>query len=187
MAKSHKSLQGQLLLDGGKLQGSAFHRSVVLVCQHDPRGAFGLVLNQPTEKRLSDALDAELPEVLGESLLYSGGPVQPSAMSFLHAHPDLQPGNVLKSLSLGHDLEELVAIGKGWSPQHQMRVFAGYAGWAPGQLDDEIRRDSWLLHPATVELVFRLPPEELWRYLLRCRGDWQSRLLADSPEDLSWN
>lgn len=186
-AKSHKSLQGQLLLDGGKLRGSAFHRSVVLVCQHDPRGAFGLVLNKPTDRKLTEVIDSDLPEGLKQADLFSGGPVQPSAMSYLFSNPDLPEGNVMEHLSHGHDLTELVALGKSWSPLQKLRVFAGYAGWAPGQLDDELRRDAWLLHPASVSLVFRTSPEDLWRYILHSKGDWQSRLLAESPEDLSWN
>jgi putative transcriptional regulator len=94
---------------------------------------------------------------------------------------------VIERLSLGHDLEDLLALGLSSSPTARIRVFAGYAGWAPGQLDDELRRESWLIHPATLDLVFQVPPDELWRQVLRSKGDWQSRLLADSPEDLSWN
>ncbi|HAB17868.1 MAG TPA: YqgE/AlgH family protein [Verrucomicrobiota bacterium] len=187
MPKSHLSLRGQLLLDGGKLRGSAFHRSVVLICQHDPQGAFGLVLNQPTEKKLREVIDADLPERLEDHPLFGGGPVQPSAMSFLHSDLFLPGANVIENLNLGHDLEELVALGKSWSASQQLRVFAGYAGWAPGQLDDEMRRESWITHPATIDLVFHAPSEDLWPFILRQKGDWQSRLLAGAPEDLSWN
>lgn len=56
MSDAFKSLKGKLLLDGGKLGGSVFHRSVVLICQHDPQGAFGLVLNRPTDKKVGDVL-----------------------------------------------------------------------------------------------------------------------------------
>ena len=167
--------------------GSTFHRSVVLVCQHDPKGAFGLILNQPTDRKLGEVLDPDLPESLQRLLIHTGGPVQPSALSYLHSGRDLADGNVMENLSLGHDLEDLLALGQTASPTGRIRVFAGYAGWAPGQLDDELRRESWLIHPATLDLVFQVPPEELWRHVLRSKGDWQSRLLADSPEDLSWN
>jgi putative transcriptional regulator len=94
---------------------------------------------------------------------------------------------VMKSLSVGHDLEELVEVGGGSLPARQLRVFAGYAGWGPGQLDEELRRDSWLVQPATLELVFHPKPADLWRQVLLGKGDWQSRLLAGSPEDLAWN
>lgn len=188
MAKTHQSLRGQLLLDGGKLSGSVFHRSVVLICQHDLEGAFGLILNQPTPRKLGQVMDVDLPESLENHKLFHGGPVQESALSFLHGDPLMKSGqgNVLPDLSVGHDVEELAALGRGLTLARKIRVFAGYAGWAPGQLDDEMRRESWLLHPASRELVFHTA-KDLWQHILRLKGDWQSRLLADSPEDLSWN
>ena len=75
-------LQGHLLLDGGKLNGSFFHRSVVLICQHDSEGAFGLVLNRSTGSKVGEALVANLPTTIKEQVLYSGGPVQPTALAF---------------------------------------------------------------------------------------------------------
>jgi putative transcriptional regulator len=65
-------------------------------------------------------------------------------------------------------------------------VFAGYAGWSPGQLDDEMKREAWLTHPASIELVFSSDAGELWKTILRQKG-WKYRLLSDTPEDLSWN
>jgi len=187
MGNTHQSLKGQLLLDGGKLGGSCFHRTVVLICEHNAEGAFGLVLNRPSENRLKDVFDTRLPETLGGETLFGGGPVQPAALSFLHSDLYLPDANVFDNLQVGHDLEELVDIGESWSASKQLRVFAGYAGWSAGQLDDEMRRESWLTHPASLELVFFTPPEKLWQQVLRLRGDWQSRLLAELPEDLSWN
>jgi putative transcriptional regulator len=61
-------------------------------------------------------------------------------------------------------------------------VFGGYAGWSPGQLDDEMKRKAWLVHPATPELIFDSQPETLWRRILREKGG-MFRVLADSPED----
>ena len=72
MADEFKSLRGQILLDGGKLRGSWFNRAVVLVCQHDAEGAFGLVLNRPSPSTLGDALVADLPENLKEAVLAQG-------------------------------------------------------------------------------------------------------------------
>lgn len=187
MAKSHKSFKGQLLLDGGKLRGSFFHRTVVLICEHNKEGAFGLVLNRPSENTLKDVFDAKLPPSLRDETLFGGGPVQPAAMSYLHTDLFLPQANVMDNLELGHELDRLVELGEAWSAAKQIRVFAGYAGWSPGQLDDELRRESWLVHPASLELIFHTPAAELWQHVLRARGDWQSRLLAESPEDLAWN
>lgn len=186
MVREHKSLKGQLLLDGGNLRGSWFHRTVVLICQHDADGAFGLVLNRDSGRKVGDALVADLPEQLKEQRLYIGGPVQPTAMSFLHTDDYLPDANVLPNLNLGHSLDELIELGDSYSPTQKIRLFAGYAGWSPGQLDDEMKRKAWLTHPASLQLVFDVPPADLWRVVLLEKGP-AYLLLANSPEDPSVN
>ncbi len=186
MSKASKYLVGQLLLDGGNLKGSYFNRTVVLVCQHDEQGAFGLVLNRPSENKVEDVIESTLPPRLEPLPLYVGGPVQANALSYLHTDVFVPHANVLPNLNLGHSLEGLVELGESYSTTQKVRVFAGYAGWSPGQLEDEMKRQSWLTHPASLELVFETPPQELWRIIMRMKG-WQERLLADGPEDLSWN
>lgn len=186
MPKSHKSLKGQLLLDSGKLQGSFFHRSVILVCQHDAEGAFGLVLNRTTGNNVGEALVAKLPETLKQMPLFLGGPVQPQALSFLHSDSFIPEANVMPNLTLEHSLDSLMEVGDSYSPTRQLKVFAGYAGWSPGQLDDEMKRDTWLTHPASIDLVFFAQADKLWKMILAEKG-WKYRLIADAPEDLSWN
>ena len=186
MADKDKYLKGQLLLDSGQLSGSFFQHTVVLICQHDAEGAFGLMLNRGTGKSVGDMIVADLPEALKECPLYVGGPVQPSALSFLYSDPLLPDANVMANLSLGHSIEELVELGEGLSPVRKIKMFAGYAGWSPGQLEGEMTRKSWLTHPASLELVFDTAPEELWRNILRRKG-WKYKLLAQAPEDLSTN
>ncbi len=186
MTDQSKSLQGQLILDNGKLRGSFFHRTVILICQHDAEGAFGLVLNRSTNNKVGDALVANIPDVLKEEMLFLGGPVQPQALSYLHSDAYLPDANVLPNLSVGHSLESLMEIGESYSTTQRIKVFAGYAGWSPGQLDDEMKRDTWLVHPATCELVFNAQPEQLWKSILENKG-WKYRLIAEGPEDLSWN
>ena len=186
MPAKFASLKGQFLLDGGKLAGSYFHRSVVLICQHDPDGAFGLIVNRPSGKLVGEALVADLAEPLKAQPLFLGGPVQTQALSFLHADAFLPDANVLPNLNLEHSLEELVEVGGSFSPARQLKIFAGYAGWSPGQLDDEMKRGAWLTHPASLELVFAADVTTLWANLVREKG-WEYRLLAEQPEDLSWN
>ena len=186
MKKAYPTLRGQLLLDGGKLRGSFFHRTVVLICQHDAEGAFGLVLNRASENKVGEALVADLPDTLKEEPIFLGGPVQTAALSYLHTDALIADANVMTNLRLGHSLDELVEIGESFSPSARIRVFAGYAGWSPGQLDDEMRREAWLTHPASIEWVFHPRPESLWKAILTQMG-WQYRLLAEGPEDTSWN
>ena len=186
MAAKHKSLKGQLLLDNGKLAGSFFHRTVILICQHDREGAFGLVLNRGTGNQVGEALVANLPLSLKEQPLYHGGPVQPQALSFLHSDSFIPDANVLPNLRLEHSLDHLIELADDYSPTRQVKVFAGYAGWSPGQLDDEMKRDTWLMHEASVDLVFYPKPADLWKMILSEKG-WKYRVIADAPDDLSWN
>lgn len=187
MPEKLKYLKGQLLLDSGELQGSFFQRSVLLICQHDAEGAFGLVLNRDSGNKAGEMITADLPELLKENQIFLGGPVQPSALSFLHSDSFLPEATVLPNLSLGHSLDSLVEIGESFSPTRKVKLFAGYAGWSPGQLESEMKRKAWLTHPASLELIFDTPPEKLWQTVLRSKGDWQNHLLAQSPDDLSWN
>lgn len=175
------------MLDGADLQGSFFQHTVVLVCQHDAEGAFGLVLNRKTGNKVGEMIVADLPDTLKECPLYLGGPVQPTALSFLHTDNFIPDANVLPNLSLGHSLDALVDIGESFSAEKKIRMFAGYAGWSGGQLEDELKRKAWITFPASLELVFETPAEKLWPIILRRKGGWKNKLRSQMPEDLSWN
>ena len=187
MPPSFTSLRGQLLLDGGNLTGSYFHHTVVLICQHDAEGAFGLVLNRAARNRVGEVLVANLPDTLKQQTLFLGGPVQPSALSYLYSQPFLPEANVIPNLNLGHSVDELIALSESLTQDHRVRIFAGYAGWSPGQLENEMKNHAWLAHPATLDLVFDADPKRLWRDILRQKPGWNYRLLAEAPDDLSWN
>jgi putative transcriptional regulator len=187
MAETFLSFKGQLLLDSGQLTGSFFHRTVVLICQHDQEGAFGLILNRPTDNTVADALVAELPDSLKEQKIYVGGPVQPTALSYLHSDSFIPGATVIPNLELGHSLEALTELGQSYSASKQVRLYAGYAGWAGGQLDDELKRKAWVTHSASLDLVFHANSSELWRIILREKEGWEYRLLAEMPDDLASN
>lgn len=186
MSEPGKFLKGQLLLDSGQLTGSFFQRTVVLICQHDAEGAFGLVLNRSTKNTVGEMVVADLPELLKECPLYLGGPVQPTALSFLHTDAFIPDATVMPNLSLGHSLDELVDLGESFSSTRKVKMFAGYAGWSPGQLEDEMKREAWLTHPASLELVFDSDPAQLWKNILRQKGV-KYKLLSQMPDDLSLN
>jgi len=187
MADKPKFLQGKLLLDSGQLGGSFFQRTVILVCQHNAEGAFGLVLNRSVGKTVGDLIIADLPEPLKAAPLYLGGPVQLGALSYLHTDSFIPEADVLPNLALGHSLDDLLEIGEDFSATKKVRMFAGYSGWSPGQLEIEMKRKSWLTFPASLELVFETPPEQLWQKVLQSKGGWKNKLLSQLPEDLSWN
>jgi putative transcriptional regulator len=185
MSEVAKYLKGQLLLDSGQLAGSFFQRTVILVCQHDVEGAFGLVLNRASGNRLGEMVVADLPEQLKDQMLYVGGPVQLSALSFLHSDNFLPEAGVMPNLELGHSLDALVDLGESFSTTKKIRTFAGYAGWSPGQLEEEMKRNAWLTHPASLDLIFGAT-EKLWQSILRQKGP-KYQLLANMPEDASLN
>ena len=197
MNAPEKFLKGQLLLDSGQLRGSFFQRTVVLICEHNAEGAFGLVLNRSTGSKIGEMVIADLPENLKEFPLYLGGPVQPTALSFLHSDSfipedqsflpnEVLAGTVLPNLALGHSLDTLVEIGESFSPARKVKMFAGYSGWGPGQLEDEMKRKAWLTFPASLELVLDTDPDTLWQKVLRSMGP-KYTLLSQMPEDLSLN
>jgi len=187
MSGPEKILKGKLLLDGGELTGSFFHHTVILVCEHSAEGAFGLVLNRSSGSKVGELVVADLPVTLKDSPLFLGGPVQPTALSFLHADNFIPDANVFPNLSLGHSLDELVEVGESFSASKKVKMFAGYAGWSPGQLENEMKHKSWLTFPASLELVFETPPDQLWQKILRTKGGWKNKLLSQMPDDPSLN
>jgi putative transcriptional regulator len=178
------SLRGQLLIASPALLDPNFARAVVLIGEHSEEGALGVVLNRPSPLSLAEAAP-ELSTAGPEQPLFEGGPVQPTALVVLAEFDDpLQAG-----LHIAHgvgfpapdsDLDELAS----WS--RRARVYAGYAGWAPGQLDDEVERGDWILEPFGPEDVFCDDPDGLWRATLERKGA-RFALLARMPEDPSQN
>lgn len=175
------SLTGQLLVAEPALLDPNFRRTVVLVCDHDEDGAFGLVLNRPTEHKLSDALEESFSF---ETELWQGGPVQLDTLHFLHTHGAAIDGatEVLDGVFWGGSFESLVAQAGTEPPA---RFFAGYAGWSAGQLDEELEAGGWLVHPATARTVLD-PDATLWRRILRSLGG-EYALLANFPDNPRMN
>lgn len=184
-----RSLKGKLLLDGGKLVDTAFHHAVVLICEHDSKGAFGLVLNRPSSHKVGEAADELVPGTVRHLPVYLGGPVQPQLFNCLYHQPQSgQPSDsmIMRGLCLARSLEELMeANGDSLQPA-QVKFFAGYAGWSPGQLDREMKEKAWLTHPASIAAVFDPQPQTLWNRILRAKGP-KYRLLAEMPDDVSRN
>lgn len=160
---------GVLLIARPDLPDPNFFHSVVLLLHYDADGAAGVILNRPTGLGLADAL----PEIreLGErrDLVYFGGPVSPDVLLLLvrtsSAPKDAE--EVLPGVYTIPGLAELRPLLDRGLDEESLRAFAGYAGWAPGQLDAEIERGDWQLYPATGERIFTDQPDELWQTLHR--------------------
>ena len=179
-----ETLAGSLLIAGSSLFDPNFRRTVVLVGHHDDEGAVGVVLNRPTEHSVADAAPPLGPIVAPNERLYVGGPVQIEAAIVVADFERPEDAESLVFGSVGF-LGPVVDPG-GLRPLRRARVFAGYAGWGPGQLETEIDEDGWLVAPATADDVFTAEPERLWSHVVGRTGP-QHRLLATMPVDPSMN
>ncbi len=179
-----ESLKGQLLIAGPSLLDPNFRRTVVLVGEHTDEGALGVVLNRASEATVEDAVPELAALIDDEALVHVGGPVQPSAIVVVADFADPEQAGALILDSVGFLPAEVDpdAIGE----LHRVRVFAGYAGWGPGQLDEELDEGSWIVAPALAEDVFTGDPEELWSDVLRRKGG-PFQVLALMPPDPSAN
>ena len=174
------SLQGQLLISSPLLHDPNFRRTVVLMTHHDEEGAMGLVLSRPSEIRVADAVP-ELAELPGDELVYVGGPVQPEAVVVLVEHesePELPIVGNIAFMQANADVDELDSV--------RARVFAGYSGWGPGQLEGELEESSWIVVSAEPDDAFAPDPDELWRNVLQRKGG-KFALIATMPYDPKLN
>jgi putative transcriptional regulator len=178
------SLKGHLLVAGPALVDPNFRRSVVLVGDHGEEGALGVILNRASDSTVDEAVPELAALVDGATPVHVGGPVQPSAIVVLaeFAEPDRAEALVLEDIGFLPAEIDPDVLGE----LRRARVFAGYAGWGPGQLDDELNEGSWIVEPADPEDVFTADPEELWSDVLRRKGGPFS-VLALMPPDPSLN
>ncbi len=179
-----ESLRGQLLISGGGLYDPNFRHTVVLVGEHNSDGALGVVLN----RALNVTVDKVFPPLSGlvppGELLFQGGPVQPESAVLLAEFADPDFADLLVFGSVGFLVGDVSTDIQ--SRILRARVFAGYSGWGPGQLEAEMDADSWILDPARVEDVFTEAPDLLWSGVLERKGPEYKRL-SRMPYDPSMN
>jgi putative transcriptional regulator len=180
-----ESLSGQLLLAAPTLLDPNFRRTVVLIGAHSEEGAMGVVLNRPSAVTVGEAVP-QLERAAGElETVYVGGPVQPNSIVFLAEFLDPSPAGLLVLGRIGFPAPE-ADIGELAEAIARRRVFAGYAGWGGGQLDEEFDNGDWIAQPARPEDVFTEDPEELWGTVLARKGGAYA-LIARMPLDPSVN
>jgi putative transcriptional regulator len=161
-----------------QLQDPNFARTVMMIVKHDAGGTFGLVLN-----RLVEMSASELCQVLdmrwggdSETPLHWGGPVDPRTGWMLFAHDDVVTAAAHESdattladgVCFAGSLDVLREIVE--APPGDVRLFLGYAGWGPGQLEREMAQGVWLTAPASRAAVFEVAPDSMWDYVVRSLG-----------------
>ncbi|MDF2549323.1 MAG: hypothetical protein K0S07_390 [Chlamydiales bacterium] len=178
--------KGTFLIASPEIESGIFFRSVVLICEHNAQGSFGLLVNKPLQLELPDEL-FNLEESHPRLDIRAGGPVQPNQMMLLHTSEknEQQTLAIANGLYLGGDLQFLQKVMT--EPEEvKMALCFGYAGWGAGQLEREFLDGHWFLHPAEPRYIFDISLEKMWQTLLREMGG-KYAALSMIPEDLSLN
>lgn len=191
-----KPEQGKLLLSEPFSQDPNFKRTVVLLASHNEEGSVGFVLNRPMELRLEQIIDefAEAENSTGsiDLSIWDGGPVQRDSLFYIHTLGDAIPDSIpiANDLYWSGNFETVKALIKGHKvTENEIRLFIGYSGWSAQQLENEIHNNSWLVAPATLEVVMNAgkdTDDKLWQQVVKSMGKDYS-ILANFPENPMWN
>ena len=172
----NSSFERQLLIAMPQLADSGFEQAITYIIDHSAEGAMGLTLNKPIRLTLGEILDDlgidRAGPIGGRHRVLSGGPVQQEAGFILHppterewdASGELQGG---LWMTTSRDILDAIAVGDG---PDQSLIVLGYAGWGPGQLEQEMADNAWLTSPASLELIFDVPFEQRWHAAARQLG-----------------
>ena len=162
--------KGRLLISEPFLPDPNFERTVVLLCEHNEEGSFGFVLNKPSILKVNEVLE-DINNL--EEIVYVGGPVQQDTLHFLHRCESLEnPSKILDGIYWGGDLESLLFLADTKQlTGMDIRFFLGYSGWGPGQLETELKEDSWIVCDyVNSELLFETDPKMMWKKALSNMG-----------------
>ena len=177
---------GTLLISDPFLKDPNFVRTTVLICDHQPEGSFGFVLNRKQDSVIGDLItnmeDNNFP-------VYYGGPVQTDTLHFLHQCPDIISGGVEISNGIywgGDFVDVLNLLMQDQLNQKQIRFFIGYSGWGEQQLQSEIDSKSWILSECSKRLIFGTTPENSWKNALQELGG-EYKLMVNYPLDPQLN
>jgi putative transcriptional regulator len=168
---------GLLLISDPFLKDPNFMRTVVLLCEHNTEGSFGLVINRKVESTLGELID----ELTGINInVFYGGPVQQDTLHFIHQLPHLIPNSqpVAKDVYWSGDFEVVISkLLNGELDENKIRFYLGYSGWSNGQLEDELKEKSWLSLKATKQLVFEKDEQIIWKKSLQQMGGEYEQLI----------
>lgn len=170
---------GRLLIAEPFLSDPNFARSVVLLCEHGEEGTVGFMLNKQTEYTLGDLL----PDLYTPTLpVFQGGPVQMDTLHMLHRTPEKFGGSeVAPGIYWGGSYDSLqdTILENSYEPV-DLRLFVGYSGWSPGQLENELKEGAWIVAPVDVKVLFETDNDRIWRAAIESLGK-EYAYLANLP------
>lgn len=173
-SKPDEELAGQLLVAMPEMSDPRFHRTVILMVQHNRSGALGIVINRPTQEvpiaKLLSALQLDSRAVEGTVQLFAGGPVQPQVGFIVHSAEYRRPDtiDIDGRVAMTRNPEVLRDIGRRTGPRQSLVAF-GYAGWGSGQLEGELQLGGWFTIPEDPKLVFDVDRSKLWDEAMKRR------------------
>jgi putative transcriptional regulator len=178
--------KGKVLISEPFLPDTFFNRSIVYLTDHTPQGSIGFILNKKLELKVSSAISGF--EGWDENL-NMGGPVAPDTLHYLHSLGDMIPKSVLVEGNIfwGGDIDTirgLIKIGK--IKQSQIRFFLGYSGWSAGQLENELKENSWVIARVNSEIIMNNKGDDTWKKVLRSFNN-KYRIWADFPDSPEMN
>lgn len=174
--------KGRILVSEPYLPDPNFERTIILLCEHNEEGSFGFVMNKPSLARLGDVMP-DLKDF--DAPVFIGGPVQQDTLHYIHRLPKLEDSTpVMNGVYWGGNFDQLVSlIETKQVASSDVKFFLGYSGWSVGQIDQELKDDSWIVwDKANEELLFDIKAEAMWQYTLRAMGGRFS-VYSNYPQD----
>lgn len=162
---------GKLLIAEPFLNDTNFARTVIYLCDHNNEGSVGFVINQPSQYQLGQLLTntaADGPQV------FVGGPVQTNTLHMIHRIPNTIPGGttVAGNILWGGSFQQLQEMSETMHLIHRqdVKLFIGYSGWGPGQLEAEIKEGTWFIVDANEQILFEQDPQKVWAEAISLLG-----------------
>jgi len=178
--------KGQVLLSEPYLEDPFFHRTVILLCEHNEEGAFGFVLNNYIDLPVHKIID-NFPEIPGRVSL--GGPVKNDSLFYIHALGEEVDGSIeiAPGLWYGGDFEKIKKrIDEDSLPKNSLRFFIGYSGWSPNQLQQEITDKSWFVANVSSKLIMNSSENDMWKDIMEKLGP-KGKMIAKFPDNPNLN
>jgi putative transcriptional regulator len=174
--------KGKILVSEPYLPDPNFERTIILLCEHNDEGSFGFIMNKPSVAKLADVMQ-DLKDI--DAPVFIGGPVQQDTLHYIHRLSDLEESiEVMDGIYWGGNFDQLVSlIETKQVAASDIKFFLGYSGWSVGQIEEELKEDSWIVSDkVNEELLFDIKAESMWQYALKRMGGRFS-VYSNYPQD----